>query len=101
MVGYPYFYETDNLNQGENFMMFSLDPISEDSELNLAHASSLPILPMIIEKPQFKLGDEFSYRFCDQISSLYHFVEAFKLYPKHKLWCLTMMAFVTWSLNQM
>ena len=67
MVGYPYFYETDNLNQDENFMMFYLDPISEDSELNLAHASSLPI---IIEPYQFTLGDEFSYRFCDQISQL-------------------------------
>lgn len=67
MVGYPYFYETDNLNQDENFMIFSLDPISEDSELNLAHASSLPIL---IEPSQFKLGDEFSYHLCDQISQL-------------------------------
>ena len=67
MVGYPYFYETNNLNQDENFMIFSLDPISEDSELNLAHASSLPVL---IEPSQFKLGDEFSYQFCDQISQL-------------------------------
>ena len=67
MIGYPYFYETDNLNQDENFMIFSLDPISEDSELNLAHASSLPI---VLEPSQFKLGDEFSYRFCDQISQL-------------------------------
>lgn len=67
MIGYPYFYETDNLNQDENFMIFSLDPISEDSELNLAPASSLPIF---IEPSQFKLGDEFSYRFCDQISQL-------------------------------
>lgn len=67
MIGYPYFYETDNLNQDENFMIFSLDPISEDSELNLAHASSLPIF---IEPSQFKLGDEFSYQFCDQISQL-------------------------------
>lgn len=67
MIGYPYFYETDNLNQDEIFMIFSLDPISEDSELNLAHASSLPI---IIEPSQFNLGDEFSYRFCEQISQL-------------------------------
>ena len=41
-------------------MIFSLDPISEDSKLNLAHASSLPIF---IEPSQFKLGDEFSYQF--------------------------------------
>lgn len=48
-------------------MIFSLDPISKDSELNLAHASSLPIM---INPSQFKLGDEFSYKFCDQISQL-------------------------------
>ena len=67
MLGYPYFYESDNLNQDENFMIFSLDPVSEDSELNLAHASSLPI---IVNPSPFKLGDEFSYKFCDQISQL-------------------------------
>ena len=67
MIGYPYFYESDNLNQDGNFMIFSLDPISEDSELNLAHASSLPIL---VNPSEFKLGDEFSYNFCDQISQL-------------------------------
>ena len=67
MIGYPYFYESDNLNQDGNFMIFSLDPISEDSELNLAHASSLPI---IVNPSQFKLGDEFSYKFCDQISQI-------------------------------
>lgn len=67
MVGYPFFYETDNLNQDENFMIFSLDPISEDSGLNLAHASSLPIF---IEPSSFNLGDDFSYQFCDQISQL-------------------------------
>ena len=27
MIGYPYFYEADNLNQDENFMIFSLDTI--------------------------------------------------------------------------
>ena len=67
MIGYPYFYESDNLNQDENFMIFSLDPIAKDSELNLAHASSLPI---VVDPYQFKLGDEFSYKFCDQISQL-------------------------------
>lgn len=67
MIGYPYFYESDQLNQDENFMIFSLDPISEDSELNLAHASSLPI---IVNPSEFKLSDEFSYNFCDQISQL-------------------------------
>lgn len=67
MIGYPYFYESNNLNQDENFIIFSLDPILEDSKLNLAHASSLPI---IVNPYQFKLGDEFSYQFCDQISQL-------------------------------
>ena len=67
MVRFPYFYGTDDLNQDENFMIFSLDPISEDSELNLAHASSLPVF---VELSKFKLGDEFSYKFCDQISQL-------------------------------
>lgn len=69
MVGYPYFYENDNLNQDENFMVFSLDPVSEDLELNLAHASSLS-LPIVVQPYQFGLGDEFSYQFCDQISQL-------------------------------
>ncbi len=67
MIGYPYFYESDNLDQDENFMIFSLNRILEDSELNLAHASSLPI---IVDPSQFKLGDEFSLKFCDQISKL-------------------------------
>ena len=69
MIGYPYFYESDNLDQDENFMIFSLDPISEDSELNLAHASSLPIMVNPSES-KLGLGDEFSYNFCDQISQL-------------------------------
>ena len=65
MIGYPYSYESDNtLNKNENFIMFSLNPIAEDPELNLAQASSLSI---IASSYQFKLGDEFSYQFCDQI----------------------------------
>ena len=67
MLGYNYFYENDSLNQSEKFMIFSLDPVSEDSKLNLAHTYSLPIL---IEPGKFKLNDEFSYQFCDQISQL-------------------------------
>ena len=43
MIGYPYFYETDNLNQDENFMIFSLNLISKYPNLKLVHASSLPI----------------------------------------------------------
>ena len=67
MIGYPYFYESNSLSQDENFMIFSLDPVSEDSELNLVHTSSLPV---VVNPSQFKLGDEFSYKFCDQISQL-------------------------------
>ena len=67
MIGYPYFYENDNLNQDEKFMIFSLDPVSEDSELNLTQASSLPIF---VEPFKLELGDEFTYQFCDQISQL-------------------------------
>lgn len=89
MIGYPYFYETDNLNQDEIFMIFSLDPISEDSELNLAHASSLPI---IIEPSQFNLGDEFSYRFCDQISQL---CRSFQVIPETQTLVLDYNGFCT------
>ena len=39
----------------------------EDSELNLTHASSLPIC---IELSQLKLGDEFSDQLYHQISQL-------------------------------
>ena len=51
-------------------MIFSLDPISENSELKLVHGSSLPIVPVVIQTPTLTLGDEFSYQFCDQISRL-------------------------------
>lgn len=69
MIGYPYFYEDYKLNQDqdENVLIFSLDRVSEDSELNLMNASSLPIL---LEASTFEFGDEFSYQFCNQISQL-------------------------------
>lgn len=57
------------INQDENFMIFSLNPISKGSELNLAHASYLPIV--IEPSSKFNLGDEFNYKFCNQISQLY------------------------------
>ena len=63
-----FFYDNTNLNQDENFMRFSREPVLEDSELNLGSASSLLIF---IEPAQFKLGDEFSYQFCNQISQFY------------------------------
>ena len=66
MIRYPYFSGNNNLNQDENFIIFSLGP-SEHSELNLTHVSSLPIF---IDPSEFKLGDRFSYQLCDQISQL-------------------------------
>ena len=44
MTGYPFFYATEDLDQDEKFMLFSLDPITENSDLNLTQASSLPII---------------------------------------------------------
>jgi hypothetical protein len=70
MVGYPFFYGNDDLDQDEKFIIFSLDPVTENSKLNLTQASSLPMLPIVIEPTKLKLGDEFSYQFCDQISQL-------------------------------
>jgi hypothetical protein len=48
-------------------MIFSLDPITENSELNLIQTASLPI---IIEPSKLPLEDEFTYQFCDQISQI-------------------------------
>lgn len=67
IIGYPYYYGTENLSQDENFMIFSLDPIIEDSELNFKYLSSVPL---IIEPSQFQFGDEFIYQFCNQISQI-------------------------------
>ena len=39
MVGDSYFYGNENLDQDEKFMIFSPDPIKENSELNLTLAS--------------------------------------------------------------
>ncbi len=51
-------------------MIFSLDPITENSELNLIQASSLSILPIVNEPIKLNLGDDFSSQFCNQISQL-------------------------------
>ena len=40
MIGYPFFYGNDNLDHDEKFMIFSIDPITENPELNLTQASS-------------------------------------------------------------
>jgi hypothetical protein len=67
MIGYPYSYGDEDLDQGEIFMVFSLDPIKENSELNLTQAASLPVL---VDTFNIGLGDEFTYQFCDQISQI-------------------------------
>lgn len=74
MIGYPYFYKenlfeerilTDEISN-EKFMIFSLSPISEDSEnYNRFLTSTIVATPSNIN-----LGDEFSYRFCDEISKM-------------------------------
>ena len=44
MAGYPFFYVNQNLDQDEKFMVFSIDPIPEDSELNVTQVASFPII---------------------------------------------------------
>jgi len=44
MPGYPFFYGNESLDQDTKFMGFSVDPLPENSQLNLAHASSLSII---------------------------------------------------------
>jgi hypothetical protein len=48
-------------------MIFSLDPITKNSELNLTKTDFLPV---IFDPVSLALGDEFTYQFCDQISKL-------------------------------
>ena len=43
-------------------MIFSLDSVTENSELNLTQVSSLPI---IVELFKLEFGNEFTYQFCD------------------------------------
>jgi len=50
----------------EKFMIFSLSPISEDSEnLNRLLSSTIVVTPS-----KLNFGDEFTYRFCDEISKI-------------------------------
>jgi hypothetical protein len=70
MIGYPFFYEKEyiaekDLDQDDKFMIFSLDPIAENSDFKLNELSTLPI---ILESSKLPLGDEFTYQFCDEIS---------------------------------
>ena len=53
--------------QDKDFMIFSLNSISKDSDLNLAYASSSPI---VVKSTEFALGDKFTYKFCDHISQV-------------------------------
>lgn len=83
MIRYPFFYRNNNLvqkdlNKDDKFMIFSLDPVTENSELNLTQASSLPI---ILEPFKLELGNEFTYQFCDQISQL---CGTFRVMPETK-----------------
>jgi hypothetical protein len=55
----------------ENFMVFSLDKIRDDSHLNLNLNLSQAIpLALVEENIRMGLGNEFSYEFCDQISKI-------------------------------
>ena len=67
MIGYPFFYGNEDLIQNEKWIIFYLDPITENSELYLTQAASLPVL---VEPLNLPLGDEFTYKFCDQVSQL-------------------------------
>ena len=75
--GYPFFYGNEDLDQDidqdEKFLLFSLDPIVENAELTLAQAVTFPLFVDPVEL----LGDEFTFKFCDQISQVcgsVHFV---------------------------
>jgi len=72
MIGYPFFYENEYIEQkhsehDEKFMIFSLDPISENSDSKLKKLSTLPL---VLESSKLPFGDEFTYQFCDQIAKI-------------------------------
>lgn len=46
-------------------MIFSLDLVSEDLELNLTDVSAVSYLLVFIEHFNFNLDDQFSYQFCN------------------------------------
>ena len=58
-----------NSKTKENFILFSLDPVLDDSELNLAYTSSLPL---VVEPSKFKLA----------INLIVHFVTKFHNFAK-------------------
>lgn len=63
MIGYPFYYgNEDDIDQDQKFMVFSLNSISQSSVL------TGPIV--VVETAELALGDEFTYRFCNQISKV-------------------------------
>ena len=61
MTGYPFYYgNEDDIDQDQKFMVFSLKSVSQSSVL------TGPLV--VLETAELGLGDEFTYRFCDQIS---------------------------------
>ena len=75
MVGYPYFYSDQDLDQDKTCLMYSLNPIEKSLELNLTHASAV----VLANNVKLELGDEFAYEFCDQISQI---CEVFRVIPE-------------------
>ena len=79
---YPYFYGDDDAKQDTNFLLFSLDPIAEDSDLRL-YASSLPMASaeMALKTSDFHInaGDQFGFSLCDQISQV---CKTFYIFPE-------------------
>jgi hypothetical protein len=69
MVGYPFFYKNKDLDhkdldQDKISMIFSLDPVTENLEVNLTKTVALAI---VTDTAKLGLGDQFSYEICDQI----------------------------------
>ena len=63
MIGYPFYYgNEDDIDQDQKFMIFSLSSILQSSVL------TGPLV--VVETAELVLGDEFTYRFCDQISKV-------------------------------
>ena len=63
MIGYPFYYGNEyDIDQDQKFMVFSLNSISQSSVL------TGPLV--VVETAELALGDEFTYRFCDQISKV-------------------------------
>jgi hypothetical protein len=60
-------YKDKNSAHDKVSMIFSLNPITENSELHLASAVSLSL---VTDTVTLGLGDQFAYEFCDQISQV-------------------------------